>query len=101
MNFARVEQYRQMRTRLHAAIKRGRLAVLDIGSTKITCLVLRLNPERIAEADMRDRHGTSLFGAIEVAGARTVQSRGVRRGQITADLGVPFAELELLLLFDQ
>ena len=82
MNFARVEQFRNMRARLHSAIKRGRLAVLDIGSTKITCLVLRLNPDRIAEADETDSHGTSLFGAIEVAGARTVQARGIRRGEI-------------------
>lgn len=82
MNFARVEMFRTMRSRLHTAIRRGRLAVLDIGSSKITCLVLRLNPERIAEADLRDRHGTSLFGAIEVVGARTVQARGVRRGEI-------------------
>lgn len=82
MNFARVEMFRQMRGRLHTAIKRGRVAVLDIGSTKITCLVLRLNPDRIVDADPKDRHGTSLFGAIEVAGARTVQSRGVRRGEV-------------------
>ncbi len=82
MNFARVQMYRTMRSKLHSAIKRGRLAVLDVGSTKITCLVLRLNPERIIEADARDRHGTSLFGAIEVAGARTVQARGIRRGEI-------------------
>lgn len=82
MNFARTEMFREMRGRLHTAIRRGRLAVLDIGSSKITCLVLRLNPEKIAEADLRDRRGTSLFGAIEVAGARTVQARGVRRGEI-------------------
>jgi cell division protein FtsA len=83
VNFARVEMYRSMRARLHAAVKRGRLAVLDIGSSKITCLVLRLDPTRIGEADARDRLGTSLYGAIEVAGARTVQARGIRRGEIT------------------
>lgn len=82
MNFARVEMYRTMRSRLRTAINRGRVAVLDIGSSKITCLVLRLDPSRIGESDARDRMGTSLFGAIEVAGARTVQSRGVRRGEI-------------------
>jgi cell division protein FtsA len=83
MNFARVEMYRSMRARLYAAVKRGRLAVLDIGSSKITCLVLRLDPARIGEADSRDRLGTSLYGAIEVVGARTVQARGIRRGEIT------------------
>ena len=82
MNFARVEMYRQMRGKLQTAIKRGRLAVLDIGSTKITCLVLRLNSEKMVDGDGRDRYGASLFGAIEVAGARTVQARGIRRGEI-------------------
>ncbi|MEM9139965.1 MAG: cell division protein FtsA [Pseudomonadota bacterium] len=82
MNFTRVEMFRSMRGRLMTAIKRGRVAVLDIGSTKITCLVLRLDPAQIAEADARDGRGTSLFRAIEVVGARTVQSRGIRRGEI-------------------
>ena len=82
MNFAKVELFRTMRAKLHAAIKRGRIAVLDIGSSKITCLILRLDPSRITEAGARDTLGTSLFGAVEVAGARTVQARGVRRGEI-------------------
>ncbi|MEO1494868.1 MAG: cell division protein FtsA [Pseudomonadota bacterium] len=82
MNFARVESYRNMRGRLHAALKRGRLAVLDIGSTKITCLVLRVDPARLAEAEAKEQAGVAAFGAIEVAGARTVQARGVRRGEI-------------------
>ena len=82
MNFARVEMYRAMRARLHTAIKRGRIAVLDIGSSKVTCLVLKLDPAKLAQAEAEDRLGTSLYGAIEVVGARTVQSRGVRRGEI-------------------
>ncbi|MEM7742544.1 MAG: cell division protein FtsA [Pseudomonadota bacterium] len=82
MNFAALDTYRAMRMRLQAGMRRGRLAVLDIGSTKITCLVLRLDPQRIAEADLRDGRGTGLFGAIEIVGARTVQARGVRRGEI-------------------
>jgi len=82
MNFTRVEMFRGMRGKLYAAIKRGRIAVLDIGSSKITCLVLRLDPDRIAVADQKDGLGTSLFGAIDVVGARMVQSRGVRRGEI-------------------
>jgi hypothetical protein len=36
----------------------------------------------MAEAALRDRPGTGVFGAIEVAGARTVQARGIRRGEI-------------------
>ncbi len=82
MNFADLGPFRSMRVRLQTAIKRGRIAVLDIGSSKITCLVLKLDPGRLAEAGEHDRLGTSLFGAVEVVGARTVQSRGVRRGEI-------------------
>ena len=82
MNFAQVEMFRSMRGRLQSALRRGRVGVIDIGSSKITCLVLRINPERLADADLKDRHGTSLFSAVEVVGARTVQSRGVRRGEI-------------------
>jgi len=82
MNFAQFSPYRTMRSRLQLATKRGRLAVLDIGSSKITCLVLKLDPARLLDAEHNDRLGTSLFGAIEVVGARTVQSRGVRRGEI-------------------
>ncbi|HSF95974.1 MAG TPA: cell division protein FtsA [Thermohalobaculum sp.] len=82
MNFNQLMPFRNMRQRLHTAVKRGRLAVLDIGSSKITCLVLKLDPARLAEAGRHDRLGTSLFGAVEVVGARTVQARGVRRGEI-------------------
>lgn len=82
MNFARVENYRLMRSRLQAAIKRGRLAVLDIGSSKVTCLVLRLDPARMDEAEGKPGGTGYALGALEVAGARTVQARGVRRGEI-------------------
>jgi len=78
-------------------MKRGRLAVLDIGSSKITCLVLKLDPTRMAEADRTDHLGTSLFGAVEVVGARTIQSRGVRRGEIV-DMDEVCRTIRLVLL---
>ncbi|MEE8455316.1 MAG: cell division protein FtsA [Limibaculum sp.] len=97
MNFAQLMPFRNMRSRLHLAIKRGRLAVLDIGSSKITCLVLKLDPARLAEAGRNDHLGTSLFGAIEVVGGRTVQSRGVRRGEIV-DMDEVCRSIRLALL---
>ena len=51
MNFADVEMFRSMRSRLMSAYKRGRIAVLDIGSSKITCMVLRIDQARMAEAE--------------------------------------------------
>lgn len=82
MNFADVEVFRSMRGRLHSAYRRGRLGLIDIGSSKITCLVLRIDQARMAEAEANGQRGTALLGAVEVVGARTVQSRGIRRGEI-------------------
>ncbi|MEM9784169.1 MAG: cell division protein FtsA [Pseudomonadota bacterium] len=77
---------RQMRGNLSLAMKRGRLGVIDIGSSKITCLVLKLDQVRAAEAlaggGAVDRLGASLFGAVEVVGARCVQAHGIRRGEV-------------------
>ncbi|MEM9736103.1 MAG: cell division protein FtsA, partial [Pseudomonadota bacterium] len=95
--FDQVDLFRAQRQRLGTAIRRGRLAVLDIGSSKITCLILKLDPVRLTEAADRDRLGTSLFGAIEVVGARTVQSRGVRRGEIV-DMDEAARAIRLALL---
>lgn len=97
MNFGQVEMFRAMRGRLQNAIKRGRIGVIDIGSSKITCLILKLDPSRLTEAHGVDHLGTSLFGAIEVVGARTVQSRGVERGEIT-DMDEATRAIRLALL---
>lgn len=82
MNFDDVEIFRSMRSRLQVAYKRGRIGLVDIGSSKITCLILRIDQARMAEAEANGQRGTALLGAVEVAGARTVQSRGIRRGEI-------------------
>ncbi len=82
MRFDQFASQRQMRARLQAAMRRGRLAVLDIGSSKIACMVLRLDPARLARAAAEAAPDPVLFGAAEVAGAAIVQSRGVRRGEI-------------------
>ena len=97
MNFAELQPFRNMRQRLQTASKRGRLAVLDIGSSKITCLVLKLDPALLDEAARTDHLGTSQFGAVEVVGARTVQSRGVRRGEIV-DMDEVCRSIRLALL---
>ncbi len=97
MNFAELQPFRSMRSRLYAASRKGRLAVLDIGSSKITCLVLKLDPALLEEAERNDHLGTSRFGALEVVGARTVQSRGVRRGEIV-DMDEVARSIRLALL---
>ena len=77
------QSQRAMRNMRQAAMQRGVVAVLDVGTSKIACLVLRI--ENLDE-DREDGLG-SLAGQaqIRVIGAATTRSRGVRFGEI-ADL---------------
>ena len=69
---------RAMRHVLRAAIQRGVLAVVDVGSSKISCLVLRFEDEATVTR-IGSMAGQSRF---EVIGASTTRSRGVRFGEI-------------------
>ena len=72
---------RAMRHMRKAAMQRGVIAVLDIGSSKIACLILRFDgPEKLREGDgVGSMAGQSSFRVI---GAATTRSRGVRFGEI-------------------
>ncbi len=77
------ENQRQMRNMRKAAMQRGVVAILDVGTTKISCLVLRFDGDaRFGE----DGEIGSLAGqsAFRVIGASTTRSRGVRFGEISA-----------------
>ena len=76
------EAQRAMRQRREAALRRGVVAILDIGTSKIACLVLQFTPER-SGADDAPRKGLT-HGAFRIIGAATTRSRGVRYGEITA-----------------
>jgi cell division protein FtsA len=74
------QSQRAMRQMRRAAIQRGVVAVLDLGTSKIACLVLRFDPGQRAEADGVGRMaGQSDFRVI---GAATTRSRGVSFGEI-------------------
>ena len=77
------QQQRAMRAMRRAAIQRGVIAILDIGTSKIGCLVLRFDgPERFPAADgVGSLAGQSAFRVI---GAATTRSRGLRFGEIDA-----------------
>jgi cell division protein FtsA len=77
------ETQRAMRNMRKAAMQRGVVAVLDVGTSKIACLVLRFDgTERLAEGDgIGAMAGQAGFRVI---GAATTRSRGVRFGEITA-----------------
>jgi cell division protein FtsA len=74
---------RAMRNKRQAAMQRGVIAVLDVGSSKIACLVLRFDgPEHFRDSDgVGTMAGQSSFRVI---GAATTRSRGVRFGEIDA-----------------
>ena len=74
---------RAMRNMRRAALQRGVVAILDVGTSKIACLILRFDGvEEQGEADgMGSMAGQSNFRVI---GAATTKSRGVRFGEISA-----------------
>jgi len=76
------QSQRAMRNMRRAAMQRGVIAILDIGSSKIACLILRFDgAARLREADgVGPMAGQSGFRVI---GAATTRSRGVRFGEIS------------------
>lgn len=77
------ESQRAMRAMRKAAIQRGVVAVLDIGTSKVACLVLRFDgTETFHEAEgIGSMAGQAGFRVI---GAATTRSRGVRLGEVDA-----------------
>ena len=74
---------RLMRGLRRAALQRGVIAILDVGTSKIACLVLRFEAsDRAPVADgVGPMAGQSSFKVIGVA---TTRSRGVRFGEVDA-----------------
>lgn len=77
------QSQRAMRQMRQQAIQRGVVAILDVGSSKISCLVLRFDGTgRLSDdASVGSMAGQTGFRVI---GAATTRSRGVQFGEITA-----------------
>ena len=77
------ESQRAMRNMRKAAMQRGVIAVLDVGTSKTACLVLRFDgTDRLGEGD-----GVGALAGqagFRVIGAATTRSRGVRYGEVEA-----------------
>jgi cell division protein FtsA len=72
---------RMMRHMRRAAMQRGVIAILDVGTAKVTCLILRFD----GEAKLREQDGVGPMAGqsqFRVIGAATTRSRGVRFGEI-------------------
>jgi len=76
------EVQRAMRARREAALKRGVIAVLDVGTSKVACLVLQFVPGD--EEGAPEGRPTLTQGAFRVIGASNTRSRGVAFGEIAA-----------------
>ena len=75
------QSQRAMRNMRRAAMQRGVVAILDVGTSKIACLVLRFD----GIEDDRDQDGVGPMAGqsnFRVIGAATTRSRGVRFGEI-------------------
>ena len=74
---------RAMRAMRRAAIQRGGIAILDVGTSKIACLVLRFDgTERLPEGEgIGAMAGQTRFRVI---GAATTRSRGIELGETCA-----------------
>ena len=77
------ESQRAMRAMRRAAIQRGVIAILDVGTSKIACLILRFDArDRMPESEgIGNMAGQSQFRVI---GAATTRSRGVELGESCA-----------------
>jgi cell division protein FtsA len=77
------QSQRHMRHMRKIAMQRGVVAILDVGTTKIACLVLRFDGAAPIsdEGEIGSLAGQSGFRVI---GASTTRSRGVRFGEICA-----------------
>jgi cell division protein FtsA len=75
------QSQRAMRYMRRAAMQRGVVAILDVGTSKIACLILRFDgPDAMRETEgVGPMAGQSQFRVI---GAATTRSRGVQFGEI-------------------
>ncbi|MGB0959570.1 MAG: cell division protein FtsA [Halocynthiibacter sp.] len=73
---------RAMRHMRKAAIQRGVVSILDVGSSKVACLVLRFDSARALDPNLDDKTMLGQTG-FRVIGAATTKSRGVRFGEIS------------------
>ena len=75
------QSQRAMRNMRRAAMQRGVIAILDVGTSKIACLILRFDgPDSFGDETVGPMAGQSSFRVI---GAATTRSRGVRFGEIS------------------
>ena len=76
------ETQRAMRLRRRAALQRGVVAILDVGTAKIACMILQFDPSVQMDAQ-EDMSAMANQGAFRIIGVATTRSRGVKFGEVT------------------
>jgi len=77
------DSQRAMRGMRKAAMQRGVVAILDVGSSKMACLVLRFDGT-LGSFEAEGVGSMAGQAGFRVIGAATTRSRGVKFGEITA-----------------
>ena len=75
-----LQSQRQLRQKRLAAIKKGTVALIDLGSSKVMCLVLSLTDANQINSFSEDKSRSGV--TFRVIGASTTKSRGIRFGEI-------------------
>ena len=75
-----LQSQRQLRQKRLAALKKGTVALIDLGSSKVMCLVLSLTDANQINSfsEVKSQQGVT----FRVIGASTTKSRGIRFGEI-------------------
>ena len=72
----------KLRRRRLSAVKKGFIGLIDVGSSKIVCLILKFTPEIGSDKSNKDRVDLPTNVAFRIIGAATTRSRGVVFGEI-------------------
>ena len=75
-----MQSQRQLRLKRLVAIKKGTVALIDLGSSKVMCLVLSLSDTNQINSFSGDK--SQPLVTFRVIGASTTKSRGIRHGEI-------------------
>ena len=75
------KKHKEIRKKLKSAIKKGTLGLIDIGSSKIVCIIIKFseinkNPKSLDQIDQNNRV------AYRVVGVATKKSVGIKKGEI-------------------
>ena len=77
------ESQKAMRQKRRSALQRGVVSILDVGTTKVVCMVVQFDPSVQMEA-ASGVGAIANHGTFRVIGVATTRSRGMRYGEISS-----------------